>query len=210
MRRRSLKTAITLIFVLGATSLFAQTQTGDLNTNNVNSTVNSENPDNSVVNNFNGAGSASRVTPVPSAITPSYIFNGSDSCLIGTGAGIQLDVLGFSIGGYKQDDECNRRRDARALNDLGMQIAAISRLCQSDENWVAMFKAGTYCPVMVRGALMVGRQAFYAMRRDPELLIPNYRQDREFYDAVLGIGVEDEESSTDTRTISERFRTSIR
>ena len=185
-------------------------QTGDLNTNNVNSTVNSQNPDNSVVNNFNGAGSASRVTPVPSAITPSYIFNGSDSCLIGTGAGIQLDVLGFSIGGYRQDDECNRRRDARALNDLGMQIAAISRLCQSDENWVAMFKAGTYCPVMVRGALMVGRQAFYAMRRDPELLIPNYRQDREFYDAVLGIGVEDEESTNDTRSISERFRTSIR
>jgi hypothetical protein len=185
-------------------------QTGDLNTNNVNSTVNSENPDNSVVNNFNGAGSASRVTPVPTAITPSYIFNGSDSCLIGTGAGVQLDVIGISVGGYKQDNECNRRRDARALNELGMQIAAISRLCQSDENWTAMFKAGTYCPVMVRGTLMVGRQAYFAMRLDPLLLIPNYRQDREFYDAVLGIGVDNEESTNDTRTISERFRTSIR
>lgn len=185
-------------------------QTGDLNTNNVNSTVNSENPDNSVVNNFNGAGSASRVTPVPSAITPSYIFNGSDSCLIGVGSGLQLDILGISIGGYRQDDECNRRRDARVLNDLGMQIAAISRLCQSEENWTAMFRAGTYCPVVVRGSLLVGRQAYFAMRRDPELLIPNYRQDREFYDAVLGIGVEDEESTNDTRSISERFRTSIR
>jgi len=185
-------------------------QTGDLNTNNVNSTVNSENPDNSVVNNFNGAGSASRVTPVPSAITPSYIFNGSDSCLIGSGAGIQLDVLGFSIGGYRQDDECNRRRDARVLNDLGMQIAAISRLCQSEENWEAMFKAGTYCPVMVRGALMVGRQAYLAMKRDPELLIPNYRNNKDYYDAVLDIGDNIEEATDSTLSISERFRTSVR
>ena len=185
-------------------------QTGDLNTNNVNSTVNSQNPDNSVVNNFNGAGSASRVTPVPSAITPSYIFNGSDSCLIGSGTGLQLDVLGFSIGGYRQDDECNRRRDARALNDLGMQIAAISRLCQSDKNWEAMFKAGTYCPVMVRGTLMVGRQAYLAMKRDPDLLIPNYRKNKNFYDAVLYIGENIEEANDSTRSISERFRTSIR
>ena len=33
---------------------------------------------------------------------------------------------------------------------------------------------------------------------------------KKFYDAVLGIGVEDEESTNDTRSISERFRTSIR
>ena len=96
------------------------------------------------------------------------------------------------------------------MNELGMQIAAISRLCQSDENWVAMFRAGTYCPVMVRGVLMVGRQAYLAMKRDPELLIPNYRKDKEFYNAVLDIGVNIEETTDSSLSISERFRTSLR
>ena len=46
-------------------------QTGDLNTNTSDSTVDSNNK--STTNNYNGAGAASKVTPPPSAIAPSYI-----------------------------------------------------------------------------------------------------------------------------------------
>jgi len=63
---------------------------------------------------------------------------------------------------------------------------------------------------MVRGALMVGRQAYLAMKRDPELLIPNYRNNKDYYDAVLDIGDNIEEATDSTLSISERFRTSVR
>ena len=74
----------------------ATEQTGDLNQNTSDSTVDSNNV--STTNNYNGAGAASRETPPPSAIAPSYISNGPESCLVGSSIGTQVNVFGLSGG----------------------------------------------------------------------------------------------------------------
>ena len=117
---------VLLVSLLCLTAAYAQNeQTGDLNTSNINSTVSSNNPSNSTTNNYNGAGAASNVTPPPTAVSPSAPSGGSESCLIGRGMGVQVNVLGLSLGGYKQDAECNRRRDAKALKEQGMSIGIL-------------------------------------------------------------------------------------
>ena len=144
---------IALVFLLSASCLtaFAQeepmgdtdsdnVQDGSLNTNTVGSVVSSNNnsKDDSVSNTFNGAGSSSSM-PVGSAIAPSYMSNGMETCLQGSGRSIQTGLIGYTDGSYEADVDCNRRRDAKLLSDLGMKVAAISRLCQgSVETFRAM------------------------------------------------------------------------
>ncbi len=116
------------IAVLIAGDAHAQNeQTGDLNTSNVNSTVSSNNPSTSTTNNYNGAGAASNVTPPPTAVSPSAPSGGSESCLIGRGMGVQVNVLGLSMGGYKQDEECNRRRGRKSTK----RTRYVNRGCSS-------------------------------------------------------------------------------
>jgi hypothetical protein len=201
-----------LVFMPGLTNAQANEQTGDLNTSTVNtqSTVSSNNP--STTNNYNGAGAASKVTPPPSAIAPSYMSNGQDTCLAGRSAGVQVNVFGLSAGGYKQDLECNRRRDAKILKDLGMNIAAVALMCQKKTIWVSMFDSGTPCPLSINGKLIVGRAAYMTMKRNPKKFIPDYKKRKKHYDTILNIGGEEsnEEDTDSSLSISERFRTSTR
>ena len=204
---------VILLLLLTLTAAHAQNeQTGDLNTSNINSTVSSNNPSTSTTNNYNGAGAASDVTPPPTAVSPSAPSGGTESCLIGRGMGVQVNVLGLSMGGYKQDKECNRRRDAKALKEQGMSIASVARLCQNLETWKAMFSSATPCPIAVNGKLVVGRAATLLMKRDPETFIPDYLDRKDFYDKILRIGKDDtdEEDGNSGLSISERFRSSSR
>jgi hypothetical protein len=203
---------VLLVSLLCLNAAYAQNeQTGDLNTSNINSTVSSNNPSTSTTNNYNGAGAASNVTPPPTAVSPSAPSGGSESCLIGRGMGVQVNVLGLSLGGYKQDVECNRRRDAKALKEQGMSIASVARLCQSLETWKAMFASATPCPISVNGKLVVGRAATLLMKRDPLTFIPDYKDRQEYYDKILRIGESDDEEDSDSSlSISERFRSSSR
>jgi hypothetical protein len=212
MWKASQKSLVLFTLVFWPTLLFAQnTQEGDFNTSTVNSdsTVSSNNP--STTNNYNGAGAASDVTPPPSAIAPTYMSNGQDTCLAGRSAAVQVNVLGLALGGYKQDIECNRRRDAKILKDLGMNIAAVALMCQKKTIWISMFDSGTPCPLTVNGKLIVGRSAFMTMKRNPAKFIPDYKKRKKHYDSVLNIGGEetDEENTDSTLSISERFRTSV-
>ena len=204
---------VLLVSLLCLSAAYAQNeQSGDLNTSNINSTVSSNNPSESTTNNYNGAGAASNVTPPPTAVSPSTPSGGSESCLIGRGMGVQVNVLGLSLGGYKQDEECNRRRDSKALKDQGMSIAAVARLCQSLDTWKAMFDSGTPCPMAINGRLVVGRAATVLMKRDPVTFIPDYKDRKVYYDKILQIGKEeaDEENSDSNLSISERFRSTSR
>jgi hypothetical protein len=161
------------------------TQTGDLNTNTQDSTVNSNNTTSSKT--YNGAGASGM--PVASTISPSLMSSGNDSCLRSEVGGIQLAIVGMSHGKYHQDEECNRRKNAKTLKELGM------------------FTAGTPCPIMSGNKLIVGRNAYLLMRQSPAFYIPNYSDKSEFYNTTLRIGDETDEEDTDTRSISERFRT---
>ena len=166
-------------------------QTGDLNTNQQGATVDSNNNTTTNTNQYNGAGSASEI-PVATATAPSLMSTGPDSCLKSKSGGMQSTVIGFSKGDYIQDPECNRRKDAQMLFTLNMKIAAITRMCQSDDVWEAMLLSGTPCPIVVKGKVIVGKSAFVMLKTKPEIFIPNYKKlDKDkklYYHTVLGIG----------------------
>lgn len=223
---KKLYTLLLLIsFSVGAQTVPAinpndNTMTGDLNTNtqNTNSTVNSNNTssDTSKTTNNYGAGAGS-AQPVMSAVAPSLMSTGMDTCLMSAGGGLQLVNLGLSAGKYKQDEECNRRRDAKLLNDLGMKVPAISIMCQNTSVWKAMFAAGSPCPIIVKGKMVFGKNAILIMRNKPEVYIPDYLskdfwgnyENKNYYNQILGIGETTDENQVvdDGLSISQRFRT---
>jgi len=173
---------------------------GDLNTSNSNN--------GNVSKTYNGAGSNSM--PVSTAISPSLMSSGSESCLQSISGGVQLVGFGLSSGKYVQDTECNRRRNAITLSNMGMKIAAVSLMCQNADVWRAMLLAATPCPVVKSGKIVVGKRAFLAIKQQPNLHIPNYKDDKEFYDAILGMGVETDEVQEAIGSLSDRYRTSER
>lgn len=193
---------------------------GDLNTNtqNTQSTVNSHNTNDTKTTNNYGAGSGA-ASPVMSAVSPSLMSTGADTCLMSTGGGLQLVSVGMSAGNYTQDEECNRRRDAKVLNDLGMKVPAISIMCQNINVWKAMFSAGSPCPIIVKGNMVFGKNAILIMKNKPEVYIPDYEEkdfwgnyvNKDYYNQILGIGGKNEENENlnDDISISQRFRTSI-
>ena len=186
----------------------ANEQTGDLNQNTSDSTVDSNNV--STTNNYNGAGAASRETPPPSAIAPSYISNGPETCLVGSSIGTQVNVFGLSGGFYRQDVNCNRRRDAKVLKDLGMNIAAVALMCRDTNVWRSMFQKRNTLPNYNQRKTGCWRAAYYTMKKDPGLFIPDYKENKEYYDVTLKLEQTDEETTDSGLSISERFRTSIR
>ena len=194
-------------------TLAENAQEGSLNTyHGSNSTTNSNNntQDDSVSNTYNGAGSSSEI-PVGSAITPSYMSNGMDTCLKGTGGSLQTVGVGFSSGTYDVDPECNRRRDAKVLADLGMKVSAVARMCQSTDVWKAMFISGTPCPILSNGKLVVGKRAILVMKRQPETYIPDYnKKTKDWYNNVLNIGGEDTDEEDTTISVSAKFRSSVK
>lgn len=202
-----------LLLLLSGFTYANNSQEGSLNTfNGDGSTVSSNNSteDKSVSNTYNGAGSSSEM-PVGSAISPSYMSNGMDTCLKGTGNSLQTVGVGISSGSYEVDPNCDRRRDAKLLSDLGMKVSAVARLCQSIDVWKAMFVSGTPCPVLSNGKLVVGKRAFLIMKRQPETYIPDYnKKTKDWYNTLLNIGGEDTDEEDDNVSVSAKFRSSIR
>lgn len=203
---------------IGAKAETNNSQEGSLNTSNVHSTVSSNNvtEDKSVSNTYNGAGSSSEM-PVGSAISPTYMSNGTDTCLKGKGGSLQTLSLGLSNGSYDIDPNCDRRRDAKLLSDLGMKVAAVARMCEDDIVWKSMFMSGTPCPLQQGGRLVVGKRAYLLMKSNPETFIPAYGKigrkltdTQLWFNAALGIGIEsNEEDNDDSESVSDKFRSSL-
>ena len=172
---------------------------GDLNTSNSNN--------GNVSKTYNGAGSNSM--PVTTAIAPSLMSNGQQSCLKSLSGGLQLMSVGISSGKYVQDSECNRRLNAITLSNMGMKVASVSLMCQNAQVWRAMFMSATPCPIIRGGRLLVGKTALLEVKSNPEMWIPDYEDDREFYDTLL-VGGNSNENEESGRSISDRFRSSKR
>lgn len=175
------------------------TQNGDLNTSNSNN--------GNISKTYNGAGS--RSMPANTAVAPSLMSSGSESCLQSVSNGVQLVGFGVSRGLYRQDEECNRRRNAVTLSNMGLKIAAVSLMCQNPNVWRAMLMAATPCPIIKYGKIVVGKRALLEIKQRPELYIADFEERREFYSAILGVGEEENgEEESDTGSLSSRFRTS--
>ena len=61
-------------------------------------------------------------------------------------AGVSTFGVGVSGGSYKSDENCERIKLSKVLNDLGMKVAAVSILCQDPRVFFAMEQSGTPCP----------------------------------------------------------------
>jgi len=174
---------------------------GDLNTSNSNN--------NNVSKTFNGAGS--RSMPASTAISPSLMSTGQQSCLKSISGGLQLVSVGISSGKYIQDEECNRRLNAITLSNMGMKVASVSLMCQNAQVWRAMFMSATPCPIIRSGRLLVGKNAILAIKQNPDMWIPDYAEDTAFYDELLAGGGDDSgEQESSSGSLSDRFRTTKR
>ena len=135
--------------------------------------------------------------------------------------GIQVTMFGFSTGEAIQDESCNRRKNARLLGapqqvgGLGLQVSAISVLCQDPSVFRSMMLANTPCPIndSKTGKLLMGRLAIKKYRDNPDLYIVGYDLNKEFWDTLLRVGEEDTdeeipEDTTPKLSLSERFRSS--
>ena len=197
--------------------------TGDFSNNYEDSTVESNNT--SEVINYNGAGSSPGSSPVMSSISPTMMGGGgNDSCLIPKSRGLQLNIIGLSQGEMQQDPNCNRRKNARLLGlpqqvgGLGLQVSAISVMCQDPTVFRSMMLANTPCPIndARTGKLLMGRNAINKYRENPATFVVGYAEDKEFWDTLLRVGEEYEdeeivvEDNTPKLSISDRFRSSKR
>jgi hypothetical protein len=97
------------------------------------------------------------------------------------------------------------------LFTLNMKIAAITRMCQHDDNWMSMFESGTPCPLIVGGKVVAGKNAYLMMKRKPKLFVRGYEDNKEYFDVALGINGEngngEHKESDSSKSISERYRT---
>ena len=195
-----------LLFLVGTAS--ANNQEGSLNNyHGSNSVANSNNTttDESTSNTYNGAGSSSEM-PVGSAISPTFMSNGSDTCLKGTAGSLQTVAVGFSSGGYELDQDCVRLKYSRMLSTLGLKVAAVSILCQSTEVYRSMLLAGSPCPFINNGRLVAGKRGLMLIKQNPELYIPDYKKSRKYYDGILQIGKVSKDVEEDYISISDKFR----
>ena len=83
----------------------------------------------------------------PSASAPSYNAMTQDVCAVGISGGIQTFGFGVSGGKHAIDENCERLKLARILNDFGMKVAAVAILCQDERVFESMIQAGTPCPI---------------------------------------------------------------
>jgi hypothetical protein len=198
------------ILWLFASVAMANNQEGSLNNyHGSGSVANSHNTtsDTSTSNTYNGAGSSSEI-PVGSAISPTFMSNGSDTCLKGTAGSVQTVAIGFSSGGYTLDVDCTRLKYSRMLSALGLKVAAVSMLCNSTEVYKSMLLAGSPCPFISNGRLVAGKRGLMLIKQNPELYIPDYKESRDYYDGILQIGKVSKDVEEDYISISNKFRSS--
>ena len=109
----------------------------------------------------------------PSAGAPSYNSMTQDVCAVGVSAGVQTFGIGLSGGKHVIDENCERLKLARILNDFGMKVAAVAILCQDERVFESMIQAGTPCPIDGK----IGKEA--------EALWAKYDNERPDYDTYV-------------------------
>lgn len=191
-----------LLLLFPIAALAQNTATVDnLSTNqqgsNITNSSNSNNTTHSTTYNGNAPGS----TPPPSAIAPSYMGGGTDSCLIGISGSVSSSVIGIGGGTYRRDEQCELLKLAKTLNDFGLKVAAVAALCQDKRVFQAMAMAGTPCPYL--GA--IGKQATILWQQNPERR-PDYAPGKE----LAPIQQPTASRGDDSGSLSDRYRPSKR
>jgi hypothetical protein len=107
--------------------------------------------------------------PPPSANSPSYSSMSQDVCSMGVSGSISTSIVGVSGGKHIVDENCERIKLAKVLQDFGMKVASVAVLCQDHRVFEAMQSAGTPCPFDGK----IGKEAQTLWDRYPQLR-PDY------------------------------------
>jgi len=109
--------------------------------------------------------------PPPSANSPSYSSMSQDVCSMGVSGSITTGFVGISGGKHFVDENCERIKLAKVLQDFGMKVASVAVLCQDKRVHAAMESAGTPCPYQG----LIGPQAQKMWDKYPEIR-PDYEE----------------------------------
>ena len=107
--------------------------------------------------------------PPPSANSPSYSSMSQDVCSMGVSGSVTTGLVGISGGKHFIDENCERIKLAKVLQDFGMKVASVAVLCQDARVHAAMQSAGTPCPFNGK----IGAEAQALWDKYPELR-PDY------------------------------------
>jgi len=107
--------------------------------------------------------------PPPSANSPSYSSMSQDVCSMGVSGSVTTGFVGISGGKHFIDENCERIKLAKVLQDFGMKVASVAILCQDHRVFEAMNSAGTPCPFQGK----IGKEAASMWEKYPELR-PDY------------------------------------
>ena len=108
---------------------------------------------------------------VNSASAPSMSAMSQDLCVVGVSVGVSKFGIGVSGGSYRTDENCERIKLSKVLNDLGMKVAAVSILCQDERVFHAMLQSGTPCPFEGK----IGKEALSQWKKY-DTLRPDYER----------------------------------
>jgi hypothetical protein len=133
-------------------------------TNNNDGQTNTTTSTSTTTNSTNGAG-----IPPPSANSPSYSSMSQDVCSMGVSGSVTTGIVGISGGKHFIDENCERIKLAKVLQDFGMKVASVAVLCQDARVHAAMQSAGTPCPFNGK----IGKEAQEMWDKYPELR-PDY------------------------------------
>jgi hypothetical protein len=70
-----------------------------------------------------------------------------DVCGIPVSGAYSSSVFGIATGVVVTDENCERIKLAKTLNDLGLKVAAVAVLCDDKRVWAAMEMSGSPCPI---------------------------------------------------------------
>jgi len=94
-----------------------------------------------------------------------------DVCSMGVSGSVSTGLVGISGGKHFVDENCERIKLAKVLQDFGMKVASVAVLCQDARVHAAMQSAGTPCPFNGK----IGAEAQALWDKYPELR-PDYEQ----------------------------------
>lgn len=83
----------------------------------------------------------------PTAFAPSMSAMSQDVCAVPVSGAVSSTVIGFSGGTVTRDENCERIKLAKVLNDIGLKVSAVAVLCQDIRVWEALEMSGTPCPI---------------------------------------------------------------
>ena len=137
-------------------------------TNNNDGQTNTTTTTNTTSNSTTSNGSS---IPVNSANAPSFSSMSQDVCSMGISGSITTGIVGIAGGKHYTDENCERIKLAKVLQDFGMKVASVAILCQDPRVHEAMEAAGTPCPWNGK----IGAEAAAMWEKYPEMR-PDYEE----------------------------------